>query len=104
MRVAHNIVDVFMREKRMSVQEAMDAVGVLYHKIWDQLKADYNALPIFREAKKDEVTREYALGLMEWVEGNVEFSLASGRYFKELAGDKGIRESGLVPLIPPKFE
>lgn len=104
MRVAHNIVDVFMREKRLSPQQAMDAVGVYYHEIWDQLKADYNALPDFGDENKNRVARAYAIGCLEWVEGNVEFSLASGRYFKELAGDKTIRKTRWVPLMPLKVQ
>ncbi|KAF8808591.1 terpenoid synthase [Phlegmacium glaucopus] len=84
MTVAHNIVDVVKREKGL-----------------DGLLDDLKNLPTF-EGPENEVLKFYVEGLVEWVQGNVEFSLASGRYFRDLMGDTDIRKTRLVAIYPPK--
>lgn len=100
MEVAHNIVDVVMREQGLGVQEAMDHVGQMYQATSNQLLDDFRTLPSF--ASQDPVARAYVEGLLEWVQGNVEFSLASGRYFGGLAGSLEIRKSHRVEILPPR--
>ncbi|KAF2129631.1 terpenoid synthase, partial [Dothidotthia symphoricarpi CBS 119687] len=79
--VAHNIVDVVMRERQKGVQDAMNVVGASYRELFLSLLDDFNNLPVFDRPEQNKVLHEYALGLMDWVEANVEFSLDSQRYF-----------------------
>jgi hypothetical protein len=81
------------------VQEAMDYVGRMYQSISEGLVEDFRTLPSFA-GPVDAVVKSYTEGLLEWVEGNVEFSLASGRYFGDLAGSPEIRKSGMVAILP----
>lgn len=101
-RVAHNIVDVVMREGKKGLQEAMDMVGAYYRELFLSLVEDYNNLPTFDKPEWDEVLREYALGLLDWVEANVEFSLGSQRYFGAKAGSEELRTNRWVELLPLK--
>lgn len=101
-RVAHNIVDVVMRERQKGVQDAMDLVGAHYRELFLSLVEDYDNLPKFDKPEWDEVLREYALGLLDWVEANVEFSLSSQRYFGAKAGSEESRTNRWVELLPLK--
>ncbi|KAJ9311140.1 hypothetical protein DTO271D3_8593 [Paecilomyces variotii] len=101
-RVAHNIVDVVLRERQKGVQDAMDVVGAVYRELFLSLVDYYNDLPTFNEPEHNEVLREYALGLLDWVEANVEFSLDSQRYFGAKAGSAEIRTNRWVELLPLK--
>ncbi|KAL8663342.1 MAG: hypothetical protein Q9202_003978 [Teloschistes flavicans] len=101
-RVAHNIVDVVLRERQKGVQDAMDVVGSTYRDLFLVLVECYNSLPTFGEADGDEVLREYALGLLDWVEGNVEFSLGSQRYFGTRAGTEDLRVDRTVEMLQLK--
>jgi len=103
MRVAHNIVDVVKREHKLSVQEAFDYVEDMYLSIQDQLLEDYRQVPSF-SPEVDKVVAFYVEGLIEWVQGNVEFSVASGRYMGDLAGDLTLRETGIMPIWPLNAE
>lgn len=101
-RVAHNIVDVVLRERQKGVQDAMDVVGAIYRELFISLVDDYNNIPTFDSPEQNEVLREYTLGLLDWVQANVEFSLASQRYFGAKAGSKEIRTNRWVELLPLK--
>ncbi|KAL1851842.1 hypothetical protein Plec18170_006145 [Paecilomyces lecythidis] len=101
-RVAHNIIDVVLRERQKGVQDAMDVVGAVYSDLFLSLVDYYNNLPTFNEPEWNEVLREYALGLLDWVEANVEFSLGSQRYFGAQAGSAEIRTNRWVDLLPLK--
>jgi hypothetical protein len=85
-RIPHNIVDVVVRERKKGLQDAMDVVAGKYRKILLSLLDDRNNMPNFQKHEQNEVLKEYVLGLLDWVEGNVEFSLDSPRYFRERAG------------------
>ncbi|KAF8802730.1 hypothetical protein BYT27DRAFT_7260685 [Phlegmacium glaucopus] len=101
MAVAHNIVDVVKREKGLDVQGAFDFVEGMYLDIQKGLLDDLKNLPTF-EGPENEVLKFYVEGLVEWVQGNVEFSLASGRYFRDLMGNTDIRKTRLVAIYPGK--
>ncbi|USP79032.1 hypothetical protein yc1106_06306 [Curvularia clavata] len=101
-RVAHNIVDVVLRERGRGVQDAMDVVGKMYRDLSISLLNDYNNLPQFDKIGQNEVIQEYALGLLDWVEANVEYSLNSQRYFGKEAGSQKVRISRMVKLLPKK--
>jgi len=103
MRVAHNIVDVVKREHNLTIQEAFDYVEDMYLSIQDQLLEDYRQVPSF-SPEVDKVVAFYVEGLLEWVQGNVEFSLASGRYMGDLASDLTVRETGIVEIWPLNAE
>jgi Delta6-protoilludene synthase len=103
MQVAHNIVDVVIRTKGLNVQDAFDYVGSIYRRICAGLLDDLKNLPSF-EGPYNDVLKFYVEGLVEWVQGNVEFSLASGRYFGHLAGSQQIRATGIVEVLPPKSD
>jgi len=102
MCVAHNIVDVVKRAKGLDVQGAFNYVERMYMNIQNGLLDDLKNLPTF-EGPENEVLKFYVEGLVEWVQGNVEFSLASGRYFRDLMGDTDIRETRLVAIYPPRY-
>lgn len=101
-RVAHNIIDVVLRERQKGVQDAMDVVGANYRELFLSLVDDFNNLPTFDNPEQNEVLREYALGLLDWVEANVEFSLDSQRYFGAMAGSEETRTNRWVELLPLK--
>ncbi|KAF8817274.1 terpenoid synthase [Phlegmacium glaucopus] len=101
MTVAHNIVDVVKREKGLDMQGAFDFVEGMYLDIQKGLLDDLKNIPTF-EGPENKVLKFYVEGLVEWVQGNVEFSLASGRYFRDLMGDADIRKTRLVAIYPPK--
>lgn len=96
----HNIVSVAMREKGLSIQGAMDHVGVLYQQIAQSFVKDSKNLPKFPEYGPgvDQLIEQYVYGMGIWVTCNIKWSFASGRYF----GDKGleIMEHRKVALLP----
>lgn len=101
-RVVHNIVDVVLRERQKGVQDAMDVVGTTYRDLFLALVDCYDSLPTFGNAEQDEVVREYALGLLDWVEANIEYSLGSQRYFGTRAGTEELRTDRWVEMLPLK--
>lgn len=101
-RVAHNFVDVILRERRKGLQDAMDVVGKIYRDLFLLLVDDYNNLPTFEDAQENRVLEDYVSGLLDWVEANVEFSLSSHRYFGSEAGLEKMRINRMVKLLPQK--
>ncbi|KAF4568086.1 terpene cyclase [Pleurotus pulmonarius] len=80
----HNLVAVAMREKGLSVQEAMDYVGTIYAGIRDKYVKEFNELPQFPE-KHDKLVKDYCWHMGNWVTTNIKWSHFGERYF----GKKG---------------
>ncbi|XP_014552101.1 hypothetical protein COCVIDRAFT_30484 [Bipolaris victoriae FI3] len=98
--VACNLVDVVLRERGRGVQDTMDVMGKMYRNLFLSLIDDYNHLPTFQDTEQDRVLKEYALGMLDRVEANVEFSLGSQRYFGLEAGLERTRVERMVKLLP----
>ncbi len=96
----HNIVSVVMREKGLTVQEAMDHVGVLYRKVAQTYIENSKNLPRFTELGLgvDKLMEQYVYGMAILVTCNIKWSFASGRYF----GDNGLKvmQHRTVTLLP----
>lgn len=73
-----------MREKGLSVQEAMDYVGTIYAGIRDKYVKEFNELPQFPE-KHDKLVKDYCWHMGNWVTTNIKWSHFGERYF----GKKG---------------
>ena len=69
--VVCNLVDVVLRERGRGVQDAMDIIEKMYRDLFLSLVDDYNNFPTFKDAEQDRVLKEYALGMLDWVEPNV---------------------------------
>ncbi|KAJ7290091.1 terpenoid synthase [Mycena rebaudengoi] len=76
----HNMVTVAMREKNLSVQQAVDHIGEQYHHISRAFCEDMKNFPTF-PASIDNLAKEYAVGMSLWVYTNIKWSFASERYF-----------------------
>ncbi|EUC41237.1 hypothetical protein COCMIDRAFT_9026 [Bipolaris oryzae ATCC 44560] len=100
--VACNLVEVVLRERGRGVEDAMDVMGKMYRDLFLSLSDDYNDLPTFKDAEQDQVLKEYALGMLDWVKANVEFSLGGQRYFGLEAGSERTRVERMVELLPQR--
>ncbi|KAJ6564020.1 terpenoid synthase [Mycena capillaripes] len=76
----HNMVTVAMREKNLSVQQAVDHVGEQYQQICRAFCEDMKNMPTF-SGPLDNMATEYAAGMSLWVYTNIKWSFASERYF-----------------------
>ncbi|KAJ6563922.1 terpenoid synthase [Mycena capillaripes] len=76
----HNMVTVAMREKNLSVQQAVDHVGEQYQQICGAFCEDMKKFPVF-PGRLDNLAREYATAMGFWVYTNIKWSFASERYF-----------------------
>jgi hypothetical protein len=74
------MVTVAMREKNLSVQQAIDRIGEQYHHISRVFCEDMKSLLTF-PAPMDNLAIEYAVGMSLWVYTNIIWSFASERYF-----------------------
>lgn len=96
--VAHNIVDVILSQRNQGVQDAMDQANDFYKSKLLPTVQLYHDLPVLEDEASTAYMKECALLALEWVEGNVEFSLASYRYFGEQAGSPELRNNGAIQL------
>ena len=78
----------------------MDVVAASYRELFLSLLDGYNNLPTFESPEQNELLKEYVMGMMDLVEGNVEFSLRSPRYFGVKAGLEEMRSNVFVKLLP----
>ena len=82
----------------------MDVVEASYRELFLSVVDGYYNIPMLEDDKDNKVLREHALGLLDWVEANVEFSLNSQRYFGAKAGSKEMRAKELIGLLPERPE
>ncbi|KAG2147667.1 isoprenoid synthase domain-containing protein [Suillus clintonianus] len=77
---SNNIVTVLMQEKGMSVQEAVDSIGVVFKQLMTRFLKDKSRLPSWG-ADVDRDVALYVEGLTRWVGGNLVWSFQCSRYF-----------------------
>ncbi|KAF8160449.1 isoprenoid synthase domain-containing protein [Mycena galopus ATCC 62051] len=93
----HNAVIVVMRERELSIQEAMDFVGQWYQqKIEDFYTAMQDLPPCPSVAIRNRV-KMYFAAIANWITSNYEWSLRSGRYFPD--GENPLESGWVVPLL-----
>src|ERR1700761_338338 len=93
----HNLVIVLMNEQNLSVQEAMDYVGVWYDARGKAFVSAMNSLP---SPQKDcEDLKRYIWGLGNWVTANYEWSFDSMRFFKTREEQEEVRKNRTVELM-----
>jgi hypothetical protein len=56
--VAHNFVEVVLRERKKGLQDAMDFVGQICRDLFISLVEDYNNLPTLDDPEQDQVLKE----------------------------------------------
>ncbi|KZT25783.1 terpenoid synthase [Neolentinus lepideus HHB14362 ss-1] len=93
----HNMIVVVMKQKRVSLQSAVDFVGAMCKQSIDRFVEDRAQLPSWGPSIDSAVAR-YVQGLADWIVGSLHWSFDSGRYF----GDKGreVKASRVVELLP----
>ncbi|KAJ7817043.1 isoprenoid synthase domain-containing protein [Mycena olivaceomarginata] len=98
----HNAVIVVMHERGLSSQDAMDlwACGTA-RKSREFCTAMRDLPPCGSVCVRDQV-KMYVTGIANWVTGNYEWSLRSGRYFP--AGEDPLASSWVVPLLESKSD
>ncbi|KAJ7879303.1 isoprenoid synthase domain-containing protein, partial [Mycena olivaceomarginata] len=77
----HNAVIVVMHERGLSSQDAMDFMGVWYREKVEEFCTAMRDLPSCGSVHMRDQVKMYVTGIANWVTGNYEWSLRSGRYF-----------------------
>jgi hypothetical protein len=98
----HNAVIVVMHERGLSSQEAMDFMGVWYREKVEEFCTAMRDLPPCGSVCVRDQVKMYVTGIANWVTGNYEWSLRSGRYFP--AGEDPLGSSWVVPLLESKSD
>ncbi|KAJ7657695.1 isoprenoid synthase domain-containing protein, partial [Mycena polygramma] len=93
----HNAVIVVMHERRLSIQDAMNFVGEWYREHLEEFCTVMRDLPPCRSVVVRDRLRMYVAGIVNWVTGNYEWSLRSGRYFP--AGQDPVEGGWVIPLL-----
>ena len=92
----NNSVTVLMESKGLTVQEAMDHVALIYKDFGEILTDSRSRIRSFGP-EVDKAVQTYIMGMEQWVIGNLEWSLDTGRFF-----GKEVRETRMVELKPHK--
>lgn len=90
----HNVVAIAMRDKSLSVQEALDFAGELFRSRGDRFVMAMN------RSRYYETLETYAKDLGNWVTANYEWTFESDRY--KLGPEA--RKTGRVELLPKRME
>ncbi|KAJ6542896.1 isoprenoid synthase domain-containing protein, partial [Mycena capillaripes] len=95
----HNAVIVVMKEQGLSIQEAMDIVSAWYRDNIEEFCVAMRDLPACSSVTMRNRVKMYFAGIANWVTGNFEWSLRSGR-FVSVGEDPVETASGwVVPLM-----
>ncbi|KZT50940.1 hypothetical protein CALCODRAFT_443798, partial [Calocera cornea HHB12733] len=93
----NNLVFIVMEDKALTMQEAIDFIGEMWHARFQDFLADRRNLPSWgRDLDRQVAT--YVQGLADWVSGNLHWSFASHRYFPNNGED--IKLHRIVELLP----
>ncbi|KAJ7164196.1 isoprenoid synthase domain-containing protein [Mycena filopes] len=93
----HNAVIVVMKQRGLSIQDALDFVGKWYQDHVQEFLAAVESLPRFHSVAIHSGVERYISGMANWVTGNYEWSLKSRRYFPD---GKNPRDTAwMVPLM-----
>ena len=85
-----------MESKGLTVQEAIDHVALIYKDCGEILTDSRSRIRSFGP-EVDKAVQTYIMGMEQWVIGNLEWSLDTGRFF-----GKEVRETRMVELKPHK--
>jgi hypothetical protein len=94
----HNAVEVVMRERKMSLQAAMDWLGKYCDELAENFLLDLAILPSWG-AEVDSRVSAYINGLGQWVRGIDDWHFESARYFGSEAPT--VKQTRIATLIPP---
>lgn len=94
----HNFVCVAMEHNKLGVEEAIEYVDQRIRMRVKEYVAAKNKLPSFGPSI-DEQAAKYIQGIEYFVEGFIEWSFITPRYFGDEA--KKVKETGIVKLVAP---
>ncbi|KAJ8508574.1 hypothetical protein ONZ45_g9182 [Pleurotus djamor] len=94
----HNAVTVIMKEKNLSLQEALDHVGNIYASLRTRFKQEFDQIPSL-DPKYDSIIRDYCWHLGNLVSSNLKWSHYSEKYFG--AEGRNILKTRRVELFRP---
>ena len=96
-----NIITVIMKEKKLTLQQAVDFVGAEFSALLRLFATDKKRLPSFGTRTDADVAR--FIGALEtWIVGNIRWSFATKRYFGNEYEE--IRKTLTVKLADPIHE
>ncbi|KAF8171625.1 isoprenoid synthase domain-containing protein [Mycena galopus ATCC 62051] len=93
----HNAVIVVMHERGLSIQGAMDFIGVWYQETAEEFYTAMRDLPLCGSITIRSRVKMYFAGIANWVTSNYEWSLGSSRYFPP--GQDPMESGWIVPLL-----
>lgn len=96
----NNIVTVLMKEKHMDLQPAADYIGEYFKVLMDRFITKKAEIPSWGP-KVDADVAQYVEALGHWIQGNLDWSFETQRYFG--AEHLRIKETLLVTLRPREF-
>ncbi len=82
----HNLVILLCKHQNLTLQTAVDVVGQRIETAIDQFKELETALPALNP-EGDALVKSYLSGLKAWMNANLAWSLATGRYVAQPAQD-----------------
>lgn len=88
-----------MREKGLTVQEAMDYIGQRYQRLAYQFCVDFMHMPVYPEPV-DQLVKEFCWAMGNWVTTNIKWSFGGERYFGKAGKDIAIHRT--VTLLPKR--
>ena len=92
-----NAINILIKTKGMSLQEAFDYIGVLFESLMTGYLKDKSLVRSY-DPETDADVRAYFRNMDDWVSGNLEWNFQSKRYF----GDEHerVRVSHVVRISP----
>ncbi len=91
-----NYISVLMREKNMSLQDAVDHIGVQYKTLLDQFLLHEAMLPSFESPSADDGVRRYVECVKQSIIGYLNWCFDTYRYFGR--EDRDVRHTLVVDL------
>ncbi|TFK33445.1 isoprenoid synthase domain-containing protein [Crucibulum laeve] len=95
----HNMIPVVMRQKNLSLQEAVDFVGDYCKNSIERFETDRKSVPSWGPDVDKDVTI-YIEGLQNWIVGSLHWSFDSERYFGKLGAQ--VKKHRIIELLPQK--
>ncbi|KZT33900.1 terpenoid synthase [Sistotremastrum suecicum HHB10207 ss-3] len=98
---AHNIITVTIRERRCSIQQALDHVGEWYHRLQQQFLVLFNDLSsLSTSIHLEPEIKEFIQGIGNFITGNIAWHFETERYF----GKHGleVQNHKTITLLPRK--
>jgi hypothetical protein len=99
----HNMAIVLIHGEKLSVQQAIDRVGMWYHQRARDFVHAMSDLPVVADKKVQDDIQKYVWGLGNWVTANYEWSLRTERFWNGMMPfDEEIKNGHelMVELMP----